>query len=218
MINDRQLACIKNIIFDLDGTLIDSSEGVIEATNYALTSLGQKPRLPEEIKRFIGYPLDIMFPSFCDAPIAELKAAFQRNARESMIASSVPLPGVNKVLPLFPAKGLTMAIATTKFSIHTTGIVEKLGWGKYFAALVSGDEVKRVKPAPDIVELALARLEGNTADSIMIGDTVNDIKAAHAAGIKAIAIRSPFGNDDFGASEPDFILERFSDLKQLFGL
>ncbi len=207
---------IKTIIFDLDGTLIDSSAGVIAATNFALESLGIAPRSDDEIKKFIGYPLDVMFPAFCDAPLKELKAKFQEKARESVVPSAVPLERVEETLPLIHQAGFSMGIATTKFSLHTRLTVEKFGWQKYFRALVSGDEVARVKPAPDIILLALERLGANPATSVMVGDTINDIKAAHDAGIKAVAVRSPFGENEFTKCKPDLLLDTFFDLVDIF--
>jgi phosphoglycolate phosphatase len=211
-------ANVKNIIFDLDGTLIDSSAGVIEATNYALTSHGQAPRSAKEIKRFIGHPIEEMFAVFCDAPLDSLKAAFQERARHSVVTSARPLDGVNHLLPLIQGKGYRLAIATTKFAIHTEGIVKKLGWNEYFYALASGDEVARVKPAPDIIVLALTRLGGTPADTIMIGDTSIDIQAAHAAGLKVIVIKSPFGNNEIDSFGPEMKLDRFDDLRQVLNI
>jgi len=209
---------IAYIIFDLDGTLIDSSRGVIEATNYALESLGEKPRSDEEIVRFIGYPLDDMFPSFCRAPLDELKRAFQVKAKTSIVSSVKPLAGVNETLPLLHRAGYTLGIATTKFSIHTAGAIEKCGWSRYFKVLASGDEVARVKPAPDIIQLAMERLKADPDRTIMVGDTVNDIIAAREAGIRVIAIKSPFGSDEFASHNPDLILDSIVDLKGVFNL
>ena len=209
---------IKYIIFDLDGTLIDSSTGVIAATNFALESLGQKPRSDAEIKRFIGHPLDEMFPAFCDAPLKDLKAKFQEKAKDTVVASARALPGVVETLPKIHAAGYKLAIATTKFSNHTLGTIEKMGWGGYFSALTSGDEVKRVKPAPDIVLLALERLGADPERTVMVGDTVNDIKAAHEAGVKAIAIKSPFGEDDVSRYNPEMMIGSFIDLLRVFSI
>lgn len=208
---------IKTIIFDLDGTLIDSSEGVIEATNYALAQSGQPTRKPEEIKRFIGYPLDKMFPAFCDVSISKLKALFQERASQAVVKSTVSINGAEEAIDyLYSLKKYRLAIATTKFSNHTTAILKKLGWDKYFATTASGDEVKNVKPAPDILELALKRLESNTNNSIMIGDTMNDIVAAQSINMKVIAIKSPFGNDKLNKYNPDLLLDNILELKSVF--
>ena len=207
---------IDNIIFDLDGTLIDSSPGVIESTNYALQSLGEAPRRPDEITPFIGYPLEKMFASFCRAPMEKLKAAFQEKAREVMVASVRPLPGAGETLACLHRGGYRLAVATTKYTVHSTGIVDKCGWGKYLTALASGDEVARVKPAPDILTAALAKLNAGPERSVMVGDTVNDIIPAQALGMRVIAVKSPFGSDDLQAHNPDLYLERLVELTRIF--
>lgn len=216
---NENIGPVKHIIFDLDGTLIDSSLGVAEAANYALTAAGEKPRSLEEIARFIGYPLEDMFKTFTDAPPDTLTAAFQVRARHTVVASATALPGVEALLPRLQAAGYKLAVATTKYKVHTEGIIRKLGWEAYFAALVSGDEVARVKPAPDIIELALRRLQACPDDTVMIGDTINDIIAARAAGItRIIAVKSPFGADNIAAYKPDLMIARFSDLREVFNL
>ncbi len=206
------------IIFDLDGTLIDSSEGVIASTNYALTELGQPPRTPEEIKRFIGHPLEEMFGTFTDAPMEKLREKFHEKARETMVASTKALPGTDDILRLFYQARYRLAVATTKYSHHTEGIIAKMGWAGFFTATASGDEVARVKPAPDLVSLALKRLGATPDKAVMVGDTVNDIMAARAAGIPVIAIRSPFGENDLNRHHPNMLLPRFTDLKTVFNL
>ena len=211
-------ADVKNIIFDLDGTLIDSSAGVIEATNYALVKMGQAPRSPDEIRKFIGYPLEDMFSSFCSAPLDRLAEAFQEKGRGTITSSTRPMPGADTIITALYYAGYRLAIATTKFVVHTEGIVGKLGWDRYFSALASGDEVEHVKPAPDLVELAISRLKADKDESIVIGDTVNDILAARAAGLKVVLIASPFGNHDLTRYHPDLMLDSLDDLKDLFRL
>jgi len=213
-----KLDLIKYLIFDLDGTLIDSSAGVIEATNYALEKMGQSKRSPDEIKKFIGFPLDIMFPAFCSAPVKQLKEAFQEKGRGLIVDKSVALDGVDAFLPKLAAAGYRMAVATTKFKHHTRGALEKFGWDKYFIATASGDEVANVKPAPDLIELALQRLGADPSKSVMIGDTVNDIKAARQAGLAVIAVRSPFGADDLASYNPDFLIDKLTDLAELLNM
>ncbi|MFH1700668.1 MAG: HAD family hydrolase [Candidatus Zixiibacteriota bacterium] len=207
---------IESIIFDLDGTLIDSSEGVIEATNYALNQSGIAERTPEEIKRFIGYPLDKMFPAFCDVPIGKLKDLFQERARQSVVKSTVPIQGAEEIIRYLYSLNYKLAIATTKFTNHTTAILAKLGWDIYFETTASGDEVKNVKPSPDILNLALKRMDSVINKSIMIGDTMNDIIAAQSINMRVIAIKSPFGNENLAKYNPDLLLENIIDLKSVF--
>ena len=89
---------IRNIIFDLDGTLIDSSDGVVEAVNYSLRQMGESEQSAELIKTFIGYPLSQMYPTFSKAPMKELYKHFQTKAGETVVASTVMLPNVEATL------------------------------------------------------------------------------------------------------------------------
>lgn len=209
---------LKNFIFDLDGTLIDSSAGVIESTNYALKRAGYDLRPPEEIKRFIGHPLDEMFSAFCGDNIGQLKASFHEKSADVMVALTKELPGVSDLLPLIQKARYGMAIATTKYSANTQGIVEKFGWQDYFDVTVSGDQVSRVKPDPELIYLALRKLDCRAQEAVVVGDTINDILAAKDAGTPVIAVKSPFGNFDLKKHKPDLIIDKVSDLIQLFEL
>jgi len=207
---------IKNLIFDLDGVLIDSSDGVYEATNYALGKIGEKPRTKEEINRYIGYPLDVMFADFTNHDYGQLWEHFRKRAREIMVKSSIPLDGAENVIEQFYKDKYRMAIASTKIRVHIEKIVERNRWQKYFDGWVGADEVEKVKPAPDIFLKAMELLGGTTEDSIVVGDTVNDVVAAHKAGLKVVAIKSPFGVfKDVIESCPDIILDSINQLPDI---
>lgn len=205
---------IKNLIFDLDGTLIDSSDGVVEAVNYSLRQMGQPEQLPERIKTYIGYPLSVMYPDFTDAPVNELYSHFQVKAKESVVNSTVMLPGVETMLRRLTGEGYKLGIGTTKIRQHVTAIVDKFDWEHIFAATTGGDEVKHVKPAPDVFQLTMERMGAIPLETIIIGDTENDIIAAHAAGLKCVAVSSPYGGDErLLAAEPDFFIESLDRLE-----
>ncbi|UCD95420.1 MAG: HAD family hydrolase, partial [Candidatus Zixiibacteriota bacterium] len=141
---------IRNVIFDLDGTLIDSSEGVAEATNYALTSIGEPVRAKDEIRRFIGYPLEEMFRAFSNKSYTKFWGYFQSKARDSVVASARPLSGADEVLRELHKRGYRLGIATTKIRIHIEKILAKHDWSKLVEAYVGADDVSRVKPDPEI--------------------------------------------------------------------
>ena len=204
------------VIFDLDGTLIDSSEGVIEATNYALAQMGLPIREPSEITPYIGYPLETMFADFTDAPFSELARHFQVRAKETVVAATEALPWASETIYLLHDKGYTLAIATTKIRTHIDLILDKCGWRDYFKATVGGDEVVHVKPAPDAFRLALERLRAVPEYTVVVGDTVNDVDAAKAAGLPVVAVKSPFGHDGtLERSGPTYLLESLEGLPSL---
>jgi 2-phosphoglycolate phosphatase len=207
---------IRYLVFDLDGTLIDSSEGVIEAVNYSLRMMHQPEQPPERIKRFIGFPLSSMYPHFTDAPVSELHRHFQTRAAETIVASTVLLDGVDDTLRALNRVGLGMAVATTKIRRHVESILDKFDWRELFDVVVGGDEVEHVKPAPDALHLVLQRLKAKPWEGLVIGDTVNDIEAARAVPMISVAVESPYGGrTEVEASRPDFFIKSVADLPSL---
>jgi len=207
---------VRHLIFDLDGTLIDSSKGVVDAVNYSLRMMGQPEQPAERIRAFIGYSLEVMYPEFTDAPLVELRHHFQVRARETMVSSTVALPGAEKTLTTLKNAGYRLAVATTKIQRHIGGILAVFGWSSLFDATVGADDVERVKPAPDAFILALERLGASPSDSIAIGDTINDIAAAQAVPMRVVAVTSPYGdNGEMLALNPDHHLDSVAELPAL---
>lgn len=207
---------IKNIIFDLDGTLIDSSDGVVDAVNYSLVQMGEPSQPAERIKPFIGFPLSQMYLEFTDRPVKELYRHFQKRAAETIVPATSILNGVDDLLPKLQKNGFIMAIATTKIRSHVDGIIKKFGWGDYFQAIVGGDEVKKVKPDPGAFCLALERLGARAENSLVVGDTVVDVMAAKAVPMKVAVVPCPYGgHKNVIDARPDFVLDSIMHLTEL---
>jgi pyrophosphatase PpaX len=207
------LKAIRNLIFDLDGTLIDSSEGVVEAVNYALSRMGQPAQDPQRIKAYIGYPLKDAFADFTRVPYVELYRYFQERALESVVSAAHPLTGVDKTLRELHNRGYRMAIATTKIKVHVDAIMSKFDWQPLFSATVGGNEVAAVKPDPAMFHLAIERLRTRPGEAVVIGDTENDVLAAQRVPMKVVAVSSPYGGNEKTLSlEPDYVIDSVSDL------
>lgn len=203
----------KNLIFDLDGTLIDSSNGVVEAVNYSLRQMGERIQTAEKIKSYIGYPLSVMYPHFTDIPVKELYYHFQVKAAETVVSSTVLLPGVESILTELQRQGYQMAIASTKIKKHIDKIINKFNWQYMFPVFTGGDEVERVKPDPLILYETLTRLNTQPLETLVIGDTINDVLAAKAVPVDIAAVASPYGGrDKLIDAAPDYFLESLGDL------
>ena len=211
-----KLRNIKNLIFDLDGTLIDSSEGVVNTVNATLKHFGEPERTPPEITRFIGYPLEEMFHTFSHLPYPELWEKFQELGRDVITDFSQPIEGVDLVLKELHQRGYRLGIGTTKIHFHLDKIVRKFEWNQLFDALVGADDVPRVKPHPDAFLQVMSLLGGNTSNSLVVGDTINDLLAARAAGLTAAILPSPYGTSiSSHSAAPDIKLKNFAELLQL---
>jgi len=207
---------VTTIIFDLDGTLIDSSEGIVEAFNHALQEFGLPAVAAEKITPMIGFPVESMFQQVTTEAIAELKNAFRTKAMETVVKASRPLFGAEKVITSLFDRGFKLSIATTKIRAHLDGILEKLGWDEYFATVVGGDEVSAVKPHPEQFEFLMKKSNCDKNSAVVVGDTINDILAARAAGLTEIAVRSPYGNSiQVQQLKPRYFLEEIDELPEV---
>jgi len=214
--NKLTLDCINNLIFDLDGTLIDSSEGVIKATNYALARIDERPRRPEEIKPYIGYPLEDMFKSFSNKSYEEFHTHFQHKAKIVVVESAIPIEGADYMLSQLRKRGYRMGVGTTKIRIHIEKILTKLGWRDFFEAYAGADDVDNVKPDPEVFNKVLNMMGARRDNTLIVGDTANDVIAAKKASLPVIAVRSQFGMDgELEKSSPDKIIERIDDILKL---
>ncbi|MBK7143549.1 MAG: HAD-IA family hydrolase [bacterium] len=204
---------IRSLIFDLDGTLIDSSDGVVDAVNFAFRQMGLPEHSADVIKPYIGYPLMEMYADLTDAPAGQFYHHFQTRAITSVVDSSVILPEVSDALTELRARGFHMAIATTKIRVHVDAIVQKFGWSDIFDASVAGNEVREVKPNAEAIHLAMQRLNAIASSTLVIGDTENDILAAQGVPTRVVAVKSPYGGDEkLTRLKPDFFIQRLPEL------
>ncbi len=207
---------IRNLIFDLDGTLIDSSEGIVSTVNHALEQMGEKPRRPEEIKKYIGFSLEIMFKAFSTKSYDEFRHHFQKYGVDVIAESAKPLDGVDETLRLLHGRGYRIGIGTQKMRIHLDKIIHNLGWSGIVSAGAGADDVTNGKPAPDIYIKVMTLLNGTQEDSLVVGDTINDVQAARKAGLPVVAVISPFGdNTQLAASFPDELISGVKELPNL---
>lgn len=183
------------VLFDLDGTLIDSSDGIVAAVNHALQAVGEPPRSAAEILPWIGYSLRVMFPHFTTAPYDLLRAHFLEYADQHLSAATRLLPHATDTIVHLASSGHVLGIVSTKRRLHIEQILSAADWEEYFSVIVGGDEVAQVKPAAEPFALAQARLGGIFDIVIVVGDTENDIHPARSLGLISCAVKSPYVED-----------------------
>jgi phosphoglycolate phosphatase len=182
---------IKNkiILFDLDGTLIDSTEAILEGFAVAFKTFGRTVPSEESIKKEIGYPLDVMFLTL-GIPKEEIVAhvqAYKEHYKKIACDKTILLPHAREAI-LLASKSATLGVVTTKTAKYSIDLLEYMGLMEYFDVLIGREDVLYPKPHPEPIMKALGKLQKVTRDSWMIGDTPMDIEAAKAAGINSVAV------------------------------
>lgn len=178
----------KTILFDLDGTLIDSTSAILEAFKVALQ--GTSVRFDEErIKAMIGFPLDVMFANlgFMGAQIDERIEAYKARYLQIHLSQTTLLPRVKEALQL-AHDFATLAVVTTKGTVSSKAILRNLSVLHLFGAVVGRDDVSEPKPSGEPILRALQLLDKDKMHAFMVGDTHLDIKAAQNAEISPIAV------------------------------
>lgn len=203
------------VVFDLDGTLVDSRLDIASSVNHGLTCLGQPPRTLEEIAPLIGRPLvDIYeFLLESDRDRAEEAASFYRDHYFDHCAVHSRLyPGIEELLDALSS--VPLAIATTKMTFMAVEVLRRLGIEKRFAAVKGCDGIPH-KPHPAVVNLALEAMGCSPREGWMVGDTILDVEAGRRAGLSTCAVTWGFGDvEALYGSGADLIVDEPSDLME----
>lgn len=190
------------ILFDLDGTLVDSIHDIAAAANAMLVSLGYPQLLHEQICSFVGRGVDALVWQCLlvsvdeSAPSPELyqqgRQAFAQHYQQQLEAGQTPIfDGVIAGLDRFRQAGCQLAVVTNKPLAYTKLILQQTQLAEYFSLVVGGDSCEEKKPHPLPLLYACAQLEIEPAHSLMIGDSVNDSQAAQEADIDVLLV--PYG-------------------------
>ena len=184
------------ILFDLDGTLIDSTEAILESFGVAFAKFETKKPSDEEIKAQIGYPLDVMFATL-GVPKKELEAyvlAYKAHYRKISCAKTVLLPDAKEAIVL-AKQYATLGVVTTKTAKYSIELLEHMGLMTYFDVLVGREDVQHPKPHPEPILQAMLKLQSDTSGYWMIGDTCMDMLSAKSANISSVAVTCGYGTE-----------------------
>lgn len=204
---------MNTVIFDLDGTLLDTLEDLTDSVNYAMQKYGFPTHTIEEVRTFVGNGapklLERSIPQGVENPAyEEALAAFKAHYAEHCEDKTKPYAGVPEMLARLKTEGYHLAVVSNKFD----GAVKKL-CQKYFGEFISvsiGESAKvKRKPAPDTVYRALRELGCDASDAVYVGDSEVDIRTAKNAGLPCISVTWGFRSAEKlrseGAAEPMLI-------------
>jgi phosphoglycolate phosphatase len=207
------------LIFDLDGTLVDSVPDLRTALNEMLGGMHRRELAPDEVRRMIGDGTRALVERALAATgaINDLGAAHQRFLQlyEAAPAKLSRLyPDVDETLQSLRGSGARLAICTNKPQAATLGVLEGFQIAGYFDAVLGGDAVPFRKPDPRHLLAAIERLGAMINAAVMIGDNENDYAAARAAGVPVILMRYGYLRAPPETLAPDAWLDRFRDIPQ----
>ncbi|MDR2209277.1 MAG: phosphoglycolate phosphatase [Azoarcus sp.] len=187
---------VKAILFDLDGTLLDTVADLTEAANLTLAEL-EKPALSQtHVLNFVGRGVnDLVHRCLAESDepsvseVADAHEIFRRHYARVNGRTTRPYPGVPELLAAFAARHLKMAVVTNKSSVFALPLLEQFGLTRYFGAFVCGDTLPVKKPDPAMIHHACNLLGVKPEESLMIGDSINDSLAARAAGMPVLLVK-----------------------------
>ena len=212
---------IAALVFDLDGTLVDSAADIAEAVNRMLDDLALS-RVEEAIVRsWIGEGVrnlvdTALHHAGSERTLGEVMPGFMHHYHDCLLRSPRLYDGVAEALRLLQAQGMPMAICTNKPSVLVPPLLEYLGIAPYFAHIVGGDTLPQRKPAPEPLLHAAQLLGQAVPHCLMVGDSATDLGAAEAAGMPLVLVRYGYLRDlDVQATSALAVID---DLRQLLAL
>lgn len=182
----------KIILFDLDGTLIDSTDAITSTFLHAFSKHNFEFKgTIEDIKKQIGYPLDIMFANLGvdKKNVWDFVDSYKTRYRDISVAQTTLLENAHKAVTL-ASSFARLGVVTTKTRIYSTPILDNFGIGKYFEVVIGREDVENPKPDKEPILKALHSLKynKNTNQAFMIGDTKLDLLSAQSASINSIGL------------------------------
>lgn len=209
---------INTVLFDLDGTLINTNELIIESFLHTLNSYYPGKYNREDVLPFIGPTLYDTFTNIDPEKVEEMVTVYRKFNHEQHDNLVTQYETVFETVQTLKEKGFKLGIVTTKIrdTVNMGLTLTKLG--QFFDVVVTLDDVEHAKPHPEPVLLALKKLDSSPEEAIMVGDNHHDVEAGKNAGTKTAGVSwSIKGREYISSHNPDYLLERMSDLLAIVG-
>jgi len=209
---------VKLLIYDLDGTLVNTREDIVRAANHMLQQMGQSGISAEEVSSYVGKGLYFLIKGCLkteDAKKIEKGSKIYRDhyAAHMMDHSSL-YPGAREILEYF--KNKKQAVITNKPNPFSYQMLKALGVADYFVEIVAGDSDYPKKPDPGAVLAMMQKENVLPGETVFIGDSAIDIQTGRNAGIKTVVVTHGFsGEDELKLARPDAMVRDFSELLEL---
>jgi phosphoglycolate phosphatase len=208
------------VIFDLDGTLVDTAPDLIDSLNHTIAPAGLAPMTLDDLNHLVGQGARVMIKrafelrkvALDEAQAETLFNDFVDHYRQNMPGKSRPFPGVVECLERLAAAGMTVAICTNKSEALAIPLIEELGLSDHFAAITGGDTFPVRKPDAAHIFGTIEKAGGTKGNAVMVGDSVNDILAARNAGVPSIGVDFGYSDVPIEDLSPSTVISHFDAL------
>lgn len=185
----------QNIIFDLDGTLLDTTNGILESVEYTISQLHLSSLTYEQLLTFVGPPVQLSFVNHYGLSTDEAQQAadiFRAYYKSEALFKAKPYNGIYELLASLRQNGKHIGVATYKREDYAIDILCHFGFDKYCASMRGADNNNQLTKS-DIIRLCITDIQGTFEESLLIGDTKHDAIGAHQAGIDFLGVTYGFG-------------------------
>ena len=210
---------IKALIFDLDGTLVDTAPDLMAATNHALAVAGRPGISDTQLRQFVGHGSMALIKLGLEATgglpeeaeVLSLQDAFLHHYGNNIVAHSRVFDGVLPLLETAAAHGLKMGVCTNKKEELSHKLLDEIGLAKYFSAVVGGDTLPNMKPNPEPYLEVARRMGVDAATTLMFGDSETDIRTAQNVGVPVIAVSFGYTNAHVSSFNPTYVIDHYDE-------
>ncbi|MDP7397350.1 MAG: phosphoglycolate phosphatase [Lentisphaeria bacterium] len=219
------LSAVNSFLFDLDGTLVDTVPDLAANIDRTLLAMGRPPAGAGHVRQWIGNGLDRLLDRALTGDmdgtagpdtVARARQLFQDYYGRFICEESRLYDGAPELLQALQSRHAKMAIVTNKPTALTVPLLELLGIRDCFETVVGGGDTASLKPDPAPLLAALQRLDRPAATALMVGDSINDIEAAQAAGIPCVAVSFGYNHGgDIRAANADLVIDSLHELTAL---
>jgi phosphoglycolate phosphatase len=211
---------LEAVLFDLDGTLVDTPYVIVQTALSALAERGCAGPTAEAIRATIGLPLTVAFSGLLGLPehaenVQGCVTEYRRLWRERVVPRSKEFlyPGVAEGVADLHRRGRRLGVATSKAQAGAVAQLEAAGIAPYFEVVAGYEAVARPKPEPDLARYVLAKLGVQAEAAVMVGDTTHDLLMARSAGLRAIAVTYGAQSEEMlRAERPAFVARDFGEV------
>ncbi len=207
---------INTILFDFDGTVMDTNNVVLKSWQHTFLTHEGKERPEQEIYKTFGEPLQISMGRILpQVPVEEAIATYRSYHYHNFEELISLFPGIQELLEKLKGEMYKVGVVTSRLRPTTMKGIDKYNLAEYFDTIVTCDECTKHKPDPEPVLIALDKLGSLPEETLMIGDTVFDILCARNAGVKSVLVgwaKAMTQEEKTGPNAPDFIIEKPMDL------